>query len=454
MTDTLRPTEPGQPEPAPATAPRGGPPMASEEQRGAFVRLVIAIALGLALAARYGALKTVLVVMALLVMIMLHELGHFLTAKWGGMKVTEFFVGFGPRLWSVRKGETEYGVKALPVGGYVKIIGMHNLDRIEDPADEPRTYRQKPFPQRFAVAVAGSTMHFLIALVLFVAINVFVGIPGPSLEIADISKVEGERSPAEEAGFEVGDRIVSVDGRRVTDWDDIPPYIRARPETDITFVVDRDGAEVALVARPLDLRTVEGEDGKPVVAKPRGFIGIGPLARFETQGAGSVPMAFGQFLGGDFGDDPNQVAPGLLDNAKALGSVFSPSGLASYWDNLTGSTDGTASADDESTRFLSPVGFVGVAKQAADTGIFEVLVLLIAINLFVGLFNLLPFLPLDGGHVAVAVYELVRSTLRGGKRYFVDVAKLLPLTYVVVLLLVFLGLSSLYLDITDPLKFE
>src|SRR4029079_19291502 len=97
--------------------------------------------------------------------IVLHELGHFLTAKKAGMKCTEFFIGFGPRIWSFRRGETEYGVKAIPAGAYVKIIGMNHLEEV-DPSDEERTYRRKPFWRRLSVAVGGSTMHFLIAFVL------------------------------------------------------------------------------------------------------------------------------------------------------------------------------------------------------------------------------------------------------------------------------------------------
>ena len=444
MTDTLETQEAPADEQLAAAA-------RSDEARKAFVRLAIAVVLGLALAARFGALKTVLVVVALLTMIMLHELGHFITAKKGGMKVTEFFVGFGPRLWSVRKGETEYGVKALPVGGYVKIIGMHNLDPIADPADEPRTYRQQPFPQRFAVAVAGSTMHFLIALVLFLVINLVVGIPQASLSIGEISKVNGERSPAEQAGLQVGDRIVSIDGQEFESWDDIPPYIRARPETPLQFVVERNGDEVPLTVTPLDLAQVR-VTGRAATEEPTGFVGIGPDIEFATKGLAGVPLAFEQLVGGDFGDDPDQVAPGFIENFEALGQVLSPSGLASYWRNVTGNVE--AGSGEEATRFLSPVGFVRVAGAAADTGWLEVLILLIMINLFVGIFNLMPLLPLDGGHVAIAVYELIRTKLQGGRRYFTDVAKLMPLAYAVMMLLIFLGVSALYLDIARPMNFN
>ena len=444
MTDTLDRTDtaPGAPGQEPAVAP--------EETRGALLRLAIAISGGLAVATRFGVIKTVLVIGAVIVMIMLHEFGHFVAAKKGGMKVTEFFVGFGPRLWSVRKGETEYGVKLLPLGGYEKIIGMHNLDQIQDPADEARTYRQQPFPQRLGVAIAGSMMHFLIALILFAVINVGIGIPQAALQIGEISKVTGERSPAEEAGFQVGDRIVSVDGREVDSWDDIPPYIRARPEQDIAFVVDRDGEQVELTARPLDMSQVR-VDGEAASAEPRGFIGIGPDIEFATKGIAGIPLAFEQLVGGDFEDDPNQVAPGLIENGKALAQIFSPSGLSSYWRNITG--DVTPGSAEEGTRFLSPVGLVRIAGTAADIGWLEVLILLIMINLFVGIFNLLPLLPLDGGHVVIAVYEAIRERFQSTKRrYFTDVTKLMPLTYAVVLLLIFLGVSALYLDIARPMN--
>ncbi len=422
-----------------------------EERVSALARFLLLLAAVAAATVATGTTKTVAVVVALIVMIMLHELGHFLTAKWGGMKVTEFFVGFGPRLWSFRKGETEYGVKAIPAGGYVKIIGMNNLDKVEDPADEPRTYRRQPFPQRLAVAVAGSAMHFLIAFLLLFLINGVVGVPRASLTIGEITRLRAGSSPAEEAGFRVGDRIVSVDGQDFQSWREIPPYIRARPGQELRFVVQRGDQRVELAATPADLSKVDVE-GVPTTPEPTGFVGIGPKIEFAKRNPiASVGLAAQQFVGGDFPDDPEQVAPGLLDNAKALAGIFSPSGLSSYWRTVQGQEQ--ADRPDGGARFLSPVGFVRVAGQAANTGLFEVLLLLIAINLFVGLFNLLPLLPLDGGHVAIAVYEAVRSKITG-KEHRADVAKLLPLTYAVVLVLVLLGVSALYLDIVRPLNFR
>ncbi len=158
-------------------------------------------------------------------LVMLHEPGHFVTAKWAGMKVTEFFFGFGPRLWSFRKGETEYGVKAIPAGGYVKIIGMSNLEEGIDPVDEARTYRQKSYPKRMLVAVAGIVTHFVLAFLILMLMWTVVGVPNddkPTLAIGAISSAGDGPSPAEDAGFKVGDRIVAVDGQAVTGGRSMP----------------------------------------------------------------------------------------------------------------------------------------------------------------------------------------------------------------------------------------
>ena len=448
MTDLIEPIADDQAD-AEERARKKAPPTPAE-QRSALVRLLTVLAAGALASVVTGTVKTVAVVVALIVMIMLHELGHYLTAKWGGMKVTEFFVGFGPRLWSVRKGETEYGVKALPLGGYVKIIGMHNLDPIEDPADEPRTYRQKPFLRRLSVAVAGSTMHFIIAFLLFFTVNAFVGVPTVTTTIGTIEAIEGQPSPAQVAGLQVGDEIVSLDGRPIEEWEALRSYVSSRPGQPIAVTVQRGGQPVQLEATPVDLSTVQ-VNGRVITNEKRGFLGIGPTEEYQTVNPiTAVGRSAKQFIGGDF-SGVEDVSPGLVDNAKALASIASPSGASSLWTNITGGENGEG--DPDGVRFLSPVGFVRVAGQAADNSLFAVLGLLIAINLFVGIFNLLPLLPLDGGHVVIAMYEAVRSKI-AGRRYTADVAKLMPLTYAVVLLMVFLGVSALYLDIVRPLNFQ
>ena len=409
----------------------------SGEQRAALLRLGVIVAAGAFAAYATGVASTVLVVVAIIVMIMLHELGHFLTAKWAGMKVTEYFLGVGPRLWSVRKGETEYGVKAIPAGGYVKIIGMSNLDKV-DPADEDRTYRQKPYWRRLSVAVAGSTVHFILAFVLLVVLFGVVGVPNYDREftVGQISRLETGPSPAEEAGFRLGDTVLAVDGRHLT-WDDVPPYIRTRPGVPVVFDVERDGRRIQLTATPVDLSkvAVKGEPASKTT-KPHGFVGIGnPTFPIER----SRPV-----------DALRRSTTGLgratVDTVKALGGIFSPSGASSYSHQLVG---GDTATDENDPRFLSPVGFVRVASQAADTGWREVLTLLLSINVFVGIFNMIPLLPLDGGHVAIATYERIRS--RAGRPYHADVAKAMPIYYMVFLVIVFLGVSSLYLDIVRPI---
>jgi membrane-associated protease RseP (regulator of RpoE activity) len=414
-------------------------------QRRNLTKLLVSLGLLLGLAGLTGAFSTITVIVAFIAMIMLHELGHFLTAKAAGMKVTEYFLGFGPKLWSVRKGETEYGVKALPLGGYVRIIGMHNLEQV-DPADESRTYRAQPYWRRMSVALAGSAMHFIIALVLLFALFTAVGVPDQSrLVIREIYGLRNGPSPAQAAGFKVGDEVISIDGARVTSFQDLSKQVQPNPGEPIRFTVRRDGDLVDLTAVPADLSKVEVavRPGEPPInrpAKPTGFLGVGGGAAFTKEGPVSAIARSGEEFG--------LIAKGSVG---ALVGFFRPDRLVDYGRLLSEpkSQGGASATEDESNRFLSPVGFVRVAGQAADSGMRNVLTLLVLINIFVGLFNLVPLLPLDGGHVAIATYERIRS--RKNRPYRADVSKLLPLTYAVVVLLVTLAATSLWLDIFKPL---
>ncbi len=391
------------------------------------------LVLGILLSLATGSFPVVAFLLAVVAMVMLHELGHFLTAKWSGMKVTEFFFGFGPRLWSTRRGETEYGVKAVPLGGYVKIIGMSNLEKDIDPADEPRTYRQQPFGRRVLVALAGVAMHFVIALIVLTVLWSAVGVPRydkPTTTVGEISRLRTGESPAQRAGFQVGDRVISLDGQPVRDWLELPPYIRERPGQPITFVVERDGRQMTLQATPTEVsregQTIGfiGLGGKPVIERVNPVVGVGRAGQ--------------------------DVAELTWASIKALGSFFAPGSLRNYADQLTGGPDRASQEDLEASRPVSIVGVVRIAGQAAETGVFNVLQLFVLLNLFVGIFNLIPLLPLDGGHVAIATYERIRS--RRGRRYQADVGKMIPITAAVVALLLVFGLTSIWLDIVRPVS--
>src|SRR5581483_4419443 len=250
---------------ASAEVPEGG------GRRAATTALLLVIAMAVLAYFRPQLAGTIGVLAAIVLMIMLHELGHFVMAKRAGMKVTEYFLGFGPRLWSFRRGETEYGVKAIPAGGYVRIIGMSNLDVVE-PEDEERTYRSKPYHDRLGVAVAGSTMHFIIAYLLLLAVYALVGIPAARPIIQQIVP----DSPAQHSEFRVGDRIVAINGIRMKGWEDIPTYVESHGESELVFTVIHKGSsqptDVALKPR------AETVDGKQV---PR--VGIGPEQYLQTK---------------------------------------------------------------------------------------------------------------------------------------------------------------------------
>jgi membrane-associated protease RseP (regulator of RpoE activity) len=362
---------------------------------------------------------TIGVLAAVIAMIMLHELGHFVMAKRAGMKVTEFFLGFGPRLWSFRRGETEYGVKAIPAGGYVRIIGMNNVDEV-DPADEENTYRAKPYHQRLGVAVAGSAMHFILAAILLFIVYAAVGIPEARPVVNQIVK----DSPAAESDFHLGDRVVAVNGQAVKTWEDIPRYVQSHGENQLVFTVVRGGERLNISLKP----RVVVEGGKQI---PR--VGIGPEQYLKTR---PVPQAVA--------DTVVDMPKFMWETVKALGGIFSPSGVSNYTELVTGK------GGNNNTRLLSPVGAARVAGQAVDNGWGAVLMFLFAINVFVGIFNMVPLLPLDGGHVAIATYEKIASTVKG-RRVQVDVTRLLPITAAVVAVLVVIGLSALYLDIVRPI---
>lgn len=417
------------------------------------------------------------IIAALLFMIFMHELGHYLTARWSGMKVTEFFIGFGPRLWSFKRGETEYGIKAIWAGAYVRIIGMNNLD-VVDPGDELRSFKSKSYPKKLLVLAAGSGAHFLMAfLLLFTAFLV----QGRPLSI-DASETHenwtlahvAPNSAAENAGLQVGDRLISVNGRQVTNFADFGHQVATElkgEEVEVRY--SRDGVQdassqdaskdVQIASNVLigerflvgnDGELIIGDDGEPVTV---GFFGVAPFYEREKAdvfiAAVDSSKSFFELLVTTITTFPSAFASGVLDAAG---------GILNIWDSGTPtSTDvpvledqelntqaGDDSLGEDESRLLSIYGVARLGAEAASEGTMNIVMLMVFVNIFIGVFNLLPVMPFDGGHIAVVTYERLRSF--GGKSYHVDAAKLLPVTFVVIALLVLIGGVTLVRDIIDP----
>ena len=362
-------------------------------------------------------------VVGVLIAIFLHETGHFVTARWTGMKATQFFIGFGPRLWSFRRGETEYGVRALPLGAFVRIIGMNNMDDVEA-GDEDRTYRSKSYPKRMLVISAGSIMHMLIAIVLLFVVYVADG-EVVERDGAEIGFVEAS-GPAAAAGVQSGDVVLSIDGASVEGSADLGRLVQANvPGTALEFEVLRDGE---LVTFPVTLGANTDEESV-LFGKP--YVGVSSGAYFDTI-EHSVPAAAVNAV--------TDIFPTSWEMTKGAVRVLNPVNIFTH---VTGSND------DLATRPTTLVGVTGLSDDVGEAqGIIGILFLLAVLNVFVGVFNMFPLLPLDGGHAAIATYERLRE--RGGQRYYADVAKMMPFAMAVMTVLLFLFMSGLYLDITDP----
>jgi RIP metalloprotease RseP len=455
------------------------------------------MAVGLAAIGIFYKWDLVVVILSIVGMIFLHELGHFVAAKKGGMKVTEFFIGFGPRLWSFRRGETEYGLKLLPAGAYVKVIGMHNLEEVP-PEDEPRTYRQASYPRRMAVALAGSTMHFLLALVVLTVVFAGWGVAQRDQWRVD-EIVDG--SAAKDAGMQPGDHPLTLDGQPIGLFSDLGDALEGKADEPVTITWDRDG-QVMSATVPVGSRlTEEGADavdgsgglqerdqitavdGRPVdgysqfaasavvgqtydVTVTRGNaecavdVDVQALPPSSTATSGflgvaatypqerlSVPAAAGRSVT-EFGS----LAKGAV---TGIGRFLSPGNLSGFVsDSFKPANDDSAecrvlTASDE-RRALSIIGVARLAVDALEDGVDNFLVLFAVFNIFIGMFNLLPSLPFDGGHAVIATYERIRS--RHGKRYFVDLAKVMPVAYAVTMLMILIGVLAMGRDIYDPLQ--
>ncbi|CAN5634472.1 M50 family metallopeptidase [soil metagenome] len=380
-----------------------------------------------------------LFVIAILLVVMVHESGHFLVAKAFGFQATKFFVGFGPTVWSFTRGETEYGLKALPLGGFVKITGMNPYEEVPE-RDRPRSYPNKPRWQRALVLVAGSATHWVLVFVILVPTLMFIGLP--TREGSNELYAVQTESPASDAGLQPGDRIVGVGGQATESWSDIRGYIRDHGGEEATFSVARDGearrvsvdlwwAVYNARGRPIDFAPTLAELPEPTANQETvGFLGVSPQAAYETAG-------FAEAIGGSASRTWLYTKFSFVGIGEVFGQVFD----GRLWSALAG--EGTRDPGE------GPLGIVGasrIADESVDRGQYLAFIELIAsFTVFVGLMNLLPLPPLDGGHLAVVGYEAVTKKT-------VDLRKLIPIAAAVISFFVLLFLAVLYLDLARPIK--
>lgn len=428
-------------------------------------------------------LGVLLFIVGVAVSIGLHELGHLIPGKLFGVKVTQYFIGFGPTIWSRRRGETEYGVKAVPLGGYVKLIGMLPPGKGEDPrrvrstdtsmvskmiadaraaeyelvepGDEDRLFYRLPWWKKLIVMASGVTTNLVLAFLLFAVVFMGYGVAQSTTTIATVSQCviavtaadldQGQRdctaddpeAPAKAAGILPGDRVVSFNGRPIREWSDLQTAIRGNAAGPAVIGVVRDGKDLTLRTNTTVSTRPDPDDTEQVTRS--GFLGVAPSQVIERQG------------------------PGYVVTTMATSTWQTVEGIASLPVKLY--HVGRAAIGLEERDRNGPMSVVGAGRVAgemtslADTpiqGFMSVLALLAGLNLFLGMLNLVPLLPLDGGQMAGAIYEGLRrgvAKVRGRPDPgFVDIAKLLPVGYVMAGVILIASVVLIYADIVAPVS--
>ena len=367
-------------------------------------------------------------VVALLFSVMVHEFGHYITARKFGMRISEFFLGFGKRIWSFQRGETEFGLKAIPAGGYCKIEGMAPNDEMPE-GEEGRAFYKASSAKKLIVLGAGSFLHFVLGFLLLFLL--FVGI-GTNQVLPVISEVVSN-SAAQAAGIQAGDEIVAINGKKVTEWYKDVEAIRQSQGAELTLDLNRDGELLTIVT---NARLTDVDGTKRYVL---GIINDVGLKRssvlLSVKNSAIVTKSF------------------LTESVKSLAKL--PEKVPALW-------GATVRGEERDANGL--VGVVGVARVSGQAVGSDKLtpmerlatfVLIVAsLNIFVGIFNLLPILPLDGGHMAVAIADEIRAffaRLRGRPRPApIDVTVLTPITMVVFVVLATLTLLLLVADVINP----
>ena len=425
-------------------------------------------------------------IVVLLGSIALHEVGHMVPAKRFGVRVSQYMVGFGPTLWSRTKGETEYGFKAIPLGGYVRLVGMYppgeavgnppartwlgrlardarqaSADEIL-PGEDGRAFYRLSTPKKLVVMLGGPVMNLLIAFVLMTIVFVGIGVPGPTTTVSSVSAcvipadapVDREctssdpAAPGAAAGLLPGDTVVSYDGTEVDSWDQLTTLIRATGDESVPVTVERDGKTVEVSVTPVVAdRPVYDRYDNPVLnadgtqkTTSVGYIGIGPKQEPQREAIWQMPA---------------RVATMTAQTASVVGTF--PTKIGDLWSSTVNNTPRDTT---------SVVGVVGIGRFAGEIAsendidwglkLAGLLIMLASLNIALFVFNLIPLPPLDGGHVAAALWEGGRrqvARLRGLPRPGpFDTAKLVPVAYSVFILLGGVGLLLVYADLVNPVQ--
>ncbi|GAA5080711.1 membrane-associated protease RseP (regulator of RpoE activity) [Thermocatellispora tengchongensis] len=422
----------------------------------------------------------VIFLIGLMISIGLHEIGHLVPAKRFGVRVTQYMVGFGPTLWSRRRGETEYGIKWLPFGGYIRMIGMLPPRAQDDgklrsaatgpwqglietareaaleevrPGDENRVFYRKPWWQKVIIMAGGPAMNFVLAFVLFAVVLMGFGVPTQQTVIATVPAcvktqqsyeqnpectASDPASPAASAGLRPGDRIVSVGGVQISTWEEATRAIRAEKAGPVAIGVVRDGKPLTLTAN-LIAQDRESLDDPNKIEKGVGYLGVSAVVANERQSIGAVTAHMWE-----------------LTAATAGSLIRLPEKLVGVWH---------AAFSGEERDINGPIGVIGAGRIGGEIAASEAPVdskivffinLLAGFNLAVGMFNLLPLLPLDGGHIAGGLWEGIKRAyariMRRPTPGHVDIAKALPLTYAMALLMIVMAGLLMYADLVNPVR--
>jgi len=423
----------------------------------------------------------VVLIVGLGISIALHEWGHYFPAKKFGVNIHKFMVGFGPTLWSVKRGDTEFGIKAIPLGGYVAMQGMFApqtkksrkrrggtdfaaLEEEEDSVDNvdmSRSFYTLSVPKRVTVMLGGPVMNLIIAIFLYAALLMGFGLVQPGLTVGSVSECvvgateartqclpDDPVAPGAEAGVLPGDRIIALDNQSIDSWIEVTEIIRQSPGKPLTMVVERDGQNISLRITPLlterfevDARgqIVRDDNGNPIVVEV-GFVGIGSTLETVRQPA-------------------SRVLPAVWDNTVGVATI-----LATLPERMVQVANAAFGQDDRDPN--GPVSVVGVGRIAGEIASFDqidpsdrvagFIALLASLNIALFVFNLVPLLPLDGGHVAVALFDGARKRWAGirGKPEPAPInpSRLMPLTLVVVVLLLSMSVLLMYADIVNPIS--